>query len=258
MAAALPALDVIVDAFWAARRRGVHFPPEYSQRLTLDQSYPIQLALVERRCVGGLRRVGWKVGLTADVIQRQFSVFEPVFGCLLSEGYCESGHVFRHAALIEPGFETEVCLRLDRDVEGGASVDAVAAAVGACHPALEVVETRGDFTRDLPLAMADNAQQKAFVVGPGRPLGRPQDLAETVVSIRIDGREVATGNGRAVLGNPLNSVTWLAGKLAQFGRRLRAGDYVMTGSFARQFPIAAGNRIEAAFDPLGTVTASFV
>jgi 2-keto-4-pentenoate hydratase len=32
----------------------------------------------------------------------------------------------------------------------------------------------------------------------------------------------------------------------------------MTGSFARQFPIAAGNRIEAAFDPLGTVTASFV
>jgi len=60
-----------------------------------------------------------------------------------------------------------------------------------------------------------------------------------------------------VLGHPLNALAWLAGKLAQFGERVRAGDYVMSGSFTRQFPLAAGDRIAAVFDGIGTVTASF-
>jgi 2-keto-4-pentenoate hydratase len=55
----------------------------------------------------------------------------------------------------------------------------------------------------------------------------------------------------------LNAVTWLAGKLADYGERLRAGDYIMTGSFTRQFPIARGDRIRAAFEGLGAVEASF-
>jgi len=36
---------------------------------------------------------------------------------------------------------------------------------------------------------------------------------------------------------PTTRWAWLAGKLADFGERLKAGDYVMTGSFTRQFPI---------------------
>jgi 2-keto-4-pentenoate hydratase len=64
---------------------------------------------------------------------------------------------------------------------------------------------------------------------------------------------VATGTGNAVLGNPLNSLVWLAGKLGAYGRRLRAGEIVMTGSFTRQFPIAPGDRIETVFSGLGAV-----
>jgi 2-keto-4-pentenoate hydratase len=30
--------------------------------------------------------IGWKVGLTAPVIQQQFGVHEPVFACLLAQG----------------------------------------------------------------------------------------------------------------------------------------------------------------------------
>jgi 2-keto-4-pentenoate hydratase len=59
--------------------------------LSLDDAYRIQLALIARRGAG---RVGWKVGLTAQAIQQQFGVHEPVFGCLLADGRIESGHVF--------------------------------------------------------------------------------------------------------------------------------------------------------------------
>jgi len=50
---------------------------------------------------------------------------------------------------------------------------------------------------------------------------------------------------------------WLANKLAEYGRGLRAGDVVMSGSLTRQFAISQGDTIMAAFDPLGEVGASF-
>jgi 2-keto-4-pentenoate hydratase len=56
-----------------------------------------------------------------------------------------------------------------------------------------------------------------------------------------------------VLGDPLNSVVWLVGKLGQFGRTIRAGDIIMTGSFVRQFPLAAGDAVHVAFAGIGNV-----
>lgn len=67
---------------------------------------------------------------------------------------------------------------------------------------------------------------------------------------------VAEGTGAAVLDNPLNSVVWLAGKLQQFGREIRAGDIIMTGSFVRQFPLVAGDRVRVDYIGVGAVEVS--
>jgi 2-keto-4-pentenoate hydratase len=258
MAMNAAALERAIDDFWQERERGVYFPPAWRDRLSLDDAYRIQLALVDRRCTGGVQQVGWKVGLTARPIQEQFNVHEPVFGCLLSEGRIASGHVFRHTELIQPGFENEICIVLGRDLAGAdLSLAEVARAVAHCRPALELIETRGDFTGQLPLAIAENAQQKAFVIGAPVPLTADLDLSTIGVRVTINDVEVATGRGDAVLGHPLNSVSWLAGKLAQFGRGLRAGDSIMTGSFTRQFPIARGDRIRTEFERVGSVEARF-
>jgi 2-keto-4-pentenoate hydratase len=252
------ALARAIEAFWEDWQRGVHFPQAWRERLDLDDAYRIQLGMVGRRCRDGLRQIGWKVGLTARAIQEQFDVHEPVFGCLLSEGRIESGHVFRHADLITPGFENEVCVVLARPLEGpGLSIDEITRAVAHVHPALEIVEKRGDLTGQLTLALADNAEQKAFVIGPAVPLTPDLDLSSIGARVSINGAEVATGRGDAVLGHPLNSIAWLAGKLAAYGRRLEAGDHVMTGSFTRQFLIAPGDRLRTEFDRLGPVDATF-
>jgi 2-keto-4-pentenoate hydratase len=62
--------------------------------------------------------------------------------------------------------------------------------------------------------------------------------------------------GSAVLGNPLNSIEWLAGKLGEYGRRLRPGDIIMTGSFVRQFPLHPGDAAIAEFSGIGRVEVS--
>lgn len=252
------ALDTAIEEFWDARQRGVYFPPAFADRLTLDDAYRIQLALVARRCTAGVSHVGWKVGLTAKPIQEQFRVHEPVFGCLLSEGRIASGHAFRHADLIKPGFENEICVVLGRDLAGdGLSIDDVTRAVDRVHPALEIIETRGDLTAQLALALADNAQQKFFVLGPGVKLSPDLDLSKISARVTINDAEVGSGRGDAVLGHPLRSVAWLAGKLAAYDRGLKAGDHIMSGSFTRQFPIAAGDRVRTDFDRVGAVEATF-
>ena len=126
-----------------------------------------------------------------------------------------------------------------------------ASAVEVIYPALEIIETRGPFTEQIALALADNAQQKVCVLGAGVAL--PPDLTRVMATVFVNGAEVGSGTGDAVLGNPLNSLVWLAGKLGQFGRGLKAGEIVMTGSFTRQFPLAAGDKVVTLFEGVGTV-----
>jgi 2-keto-4-pentenoate hydratase len=243
-------LDSSVNDFWASRLRGEYFPPAYFDRLSLDDAYRIQLALIDRRVAQGEKHIGWKVGLTAKPIQEQFGFHEPVFGCILET--VPSGHVFGADQLIRPGFETELCLRLGRDFDGPATLDEVGAGIEAVHPSFEITETRGDFRGQMPLALADNAQQRSVILGEARSLGDLR-LEEVEAEVTLNGQEVARGIGAAVLGNPLHSVAWLAGKLPAYGRKLRAGDLIMTGSFVRQFPLEPGDRAKAVFAGVGDV-----
>jgi 2-keto-4-pentenoate hydratase len=239
----------LIEAFWQARQRGVYFPPDYFGKLAVDEAYAIQLGLIDRRVAAGERQIGWKVGLTAPAIQQQFGFHEPVFGCVLESK--PSGHMFAPGDLIAPGFENELCMRLRVDLAGTVSLDQARVAIDAVFPALEIIETRGPFTEQIALALADNAQQKTVILGTPAPL--PDDLTAIEARVSINGRIVATGTGDAVLGNPLNSIVWLAGKLGAYGRGLKAGEIVMTGSFTRQFPITPRDRIETVFSRLGAV-----
>ena len=147
---------------------------------------------------------------------------------------------------------------LGRDLTAGADPREVAAAVSAVHPAFEIIETRGDLSGQLALAIADNGQQKAFVLGKPVDAKALPDLGGVRARVRINGTEVAMACGDAVLGHPYNSVAWLAAKLAQFGETVRAGDYIMSGSFTRQFPLNRGDRFDAAFEGIGAVSASVI
>jgi 2-keto-4-pentenoate hydratase len=244
-------VQTAIEDFWTARARGEYFPQAYFDCLTLDDAYRIQLGIVDRRVAAGERHIGWKVGLTAKVIQEQFGFHEPVFACILETK--PSGHVFGATELIHPGFETELCVRLGRGLEGAVTQERARAAVDVIHPSFEIIETRGDLVKQIAVALADNGQQRSVVIGTPVCLQATMALDQITARVQLNGQEVATGLGSAVLGNPLNSIGWLAGKLGQYGRQLRPGDIVMTGSFVRQFPLRPGDVAVAEFSGIGRV-----
>jgi 2-keto-4-pentenoate hydratase len=245
-----------IDHFWDARRRDEYFPADWYNRLNIEQAYRVQLGVVARRVAAGEQQVGWKIGMTSEAMQCQFGFHEPVFGCLMAGGLQQSGHMFATGELIRPGFESEVSVRLREPLSGHVGTAEARHSIAVCFPALEVIETRGDLVAQMALALADNAQQKAFVLGEPVSLTDHLRLAEVEASVAINGAEVARALGAVVLGDPLNSVVWLAGRLAEFGLKLRAGDLIMTGSFTRQFPLTPGDRVRAEFRGMGSVEVS--
>jgi 2-keto-4-pentenoate hydratase len=245
------AVDAI-EAFWAARGRGEWFPAAWHGRLSNDEAYQVLFGLMARRLAAGERQIGWKVGLTSKAIQQQFNVHEPVFGCILEAE--PSGHVFAPGDLINPGFENELCLRLGKDLSGSITPEEARAAIDVVYPSLEIIETRGNLTEQLALALADNAQQKTVILG--SPVSLPAQPEHVEARVIINGTFIVAGTGDAVLGNPLNSLVWLAAKLAEFGRTLKAGEIIMSGSFTRQFPIRPGDGIRCEFSGIGAVETS--
>jgi 2-keto-4-pentenoate hydratase len=249
-----------IDSFWRHYQQGIYYPREWYDILTLDQAYQVQLGLVQRHVARGVRQAGWKVGLTSEATRQQFGVHEPVFGYVLEDAVHFTGIRIPHRKLIEPGVENEICMVMETDLIGpGVSEAHALRSVSSVSPALEIIETRGPLTAQLAVALADNAQQKAVVLGIQTRL-RPIriELPTVTVAMSINGLLVAEAAGEAVMGNPIRSVAWLANKLAEYGWRLEAGQLVMTGSLTRQFPMNPGDVVSATFDPLGTVTASFV
>jgi 2-keto-4-pentenoate hydratase len=251
-------IEAAVESIWQHTLRRSYFPAEWKGRLTIDQAYRVQLGILDRWIARGERLAGWKVGLTAPVIQKQFGMHEPVMGFLLESGHRESGASFNRAELMEPGFENELCLTVGSRLEGANVTRAEArAAITAVQPAFEIIEGRGDFRADLPQALTDNSQQKAFVTGPASPLPAGWEPGGTTVEVLINGRQVDRAVGSEETGHPLGAVAWLAKKLAEFGRRIEPGHRIMSGSFTKQYPLAQGDQIETRFTPFGAVQASF-
>lgn len=245
--------DEVAQALHAAYQAGGMFPDSVYGHLDLTGAYRAQLALVDLWTAEGESPVGWKVGLTSKAMQAQQGVHEPCFGHLLASGRLASPGQAPFDGMVAPGFENELCLRLGAPLQGTVTVEQARAAIEAVAPALEIVEKRGVFGDDFPLAMAGNAQQRYFVAGAFQPLDDRTDLAATTVVVRTNGEERERATGAEVLDNPVNSVVWLAGALAAYDRTLKAGDLIMSGSFTKQYPLARGDRVRTTFDPFGAV-----
>lgn len=248
-----------IESIWQAHRQGDHFPEEWRGRLSVEDAYRVQLGLLERHLAGGARQSGWKAGLTGDKPRQAMGSEAPVFGYLLAGNRYASGHAFRFADFRQPAVESEVLVTLSADLAGpGVTPERAREAVATVAPAFEIVERRGGgLDTDLALGIADDVMQAAYVAGEAMALPADLDLHDLRLEVVVDGAVEHTLLGREVMDPPLASLAWLANTLPAFGQRLRAGQEVLTGSFTRPLPAAAGQRWESRFDALGTVTASF-
>ena len=232
--------------------------------LSLDEGYRVQALLVRRwaEAVRG-RPAGYKVGLTSRAIQTMYGSDQPISGVVFESGVHRSPARIARGRYSRLGIEFELAVEIGtafRPEDAPFSLDDAVARVAASMPAFELIEDRHADHDDVDALsiLVDNAWCAGVVLGPRRVDWRALDLAGTPVSLRVNDAPPASAVTGAAMGNPLNSLVWLAGQLASRGTALEAGMIVMTGStLATQFP-AAGDRFVYEIEGLGTVEATVV
>ncbi|HEY0613237.1 MAG TPA: fumarylacetoacetate hydrolase family protein [Candidatus Elarobacter sp.] len=256
-------VTVLAAALEAAERDGVQIAPLIaSVAFDARTAYAIQRETARRRIARGDARVGMKVGLTSEPMQRMLGVDEPDFGHLFASMRVEDGASFPIAELLQPRVEAEIAIVLKSELRGPGVTDAdVLAACDYVAPALEIIDSRiRDWKISLSDTIADNGSSARFVIGAARVAPAGIDLPAIAMTFTKNGETIGTGLGSAVLGSgPLRAVAWLANTLADTGLVLAAGDVVLPGALSAAVPAAAGDTFRATFTAgLGDTTVSFV
>ncbi|WP_213453524.1 2-keto-4-pentenoate hydratase [Rhizomonospora bruguierae] len=246
---------------WDAQERRRPCPPIRDLFAPGDVAggYAVQRKLTEYRIARGYRPVGRKIGLTAEVVQRQLGVDQPDFGTLFDDMMYEHGELIPYERLLQPRVEAEIALILGADLDGRSIGAAeVAIATRAVLPAIEVVDSRiAGWDISIVDTIADNASSGAVVLGSMPVPLASLDLPAVQMTMTSAGTVVSSGTGAACLGNPLDSVAWLARTAIEMGAPLRAGEVVLSGALGAMVPVAPGAVFHAELAGLGTVTARF-
>jgi 2-keto-4-pentenoate hydratase len=253
--------DEAAEALRRAEISREAIPPlaETFDGIDVVDAYEIQLRNIRRRLDAGATVYGHKVGLSSKAMQEMMGVDEPDYGHLLSDMVLSQDQPVRADRYLLPRVEVEVGFVLGDDLPGeGCTVEDVLRCTEAVVPSIELIDSRiADWKIGLADTIADNASSAGVVLGAARRKPDEIDLKTIDATLRINGEQVAAGRSDAVLGDPAIAVAWLADKVASFGVRLQAGHVVLPGSCTRAYDVKAGDRVEAVFDGLGSVSLSF-
>ena len=227
--------------------------------MTVDDAYAIQLQIVAAKKAAGRKIVGRKIGLTAKVMQQMMGVKEPDYGILFDDMVVENGANIPAATMIQPKVEAEIGFVLGGELQGpGITANDALKATSHVVPVLEIIDSRiTDWKIKLPDTVADNASSARVVVGKSRYPAAEFDLRLIGMAMDINGDNVASGAGAAVMGHPANAVAWLANKMASVGEKLHAGHLIIPGSLCAAITVKRGDKVTANFDRLGTVEVTF-
>ena len=231
----------------------------------MDDAYAVQNAIYRAKLAQGRKVVGWKIGLTSKAMQYALNIDIPDSGILFDDMVFEHGATVPRGRFIQPRIEAEIAFVMKSSI-GGADVtrDDVLAATDYVAPSIEILDTRilradpdTGVTRKVYDTIADNAANAGVVLGDKKHAPDAFDL-RWVGAITSRNDEVEeTGLGAGVLNDPVESVVWLARRMAQYGQSIEPGQIILSGSFIRPVECPSGTDIHADFGAFGCVDISF-
>lgn len=230
-----------------------------SYDMSIADAYAVQEVNTRHWLKEGRILSGRKIGVTSKAVQGQLGVDQPDFGMLFSDMAFADGQEVSMSHLLQPKIEGEIAFYLGKDLDmPGLTLAEVLSAIEYAVAAIEIVDSRiADWDIKITDTIADNASSGLYVLG-SRPVKLDGfDHLNCGMVIEHRGEPVCTGMGAACLGNPLNACLWLAQKMLEVGRPLRAGDLILSGALGPLTPVEANETYELKIEGLGSVRAGF-
>ena len=221
----------------------------------IQTAYKVQHLISQLRMDHGARRIGRKIGLTSEAVQKQLGVDQPDYGSLFHDMQVENGTTLSYAELMQPKAEAEVAFILKEDLnKEDLQMNDLEHAIDYCVAAIEIVGSRvKDWDIQITDTIADNASASHFILGREKHLLSDLDLVHCKMHMFKNQKLVSQGQGSDCLGNPLNAALWLARTMKAHGEPLKSGEIILSGALGPMSNLAAGDFLKAEIEGLGSV-----
>ena len=227
--------------------------------ITLEDAYDIQKTGLNMRLADGATVIGRKIGITSRGMMKQLNCDTPDYGYLLDSMIVCEGSSCKRKGLNIPIIEGEIAFIMGEDLKGpGITTADILNSTAWIVPCFEVCDARYDsWNVTVKDTISDNAGASRFVLG-----GKPKRVSEVNLRcigmvIEKNGVLVSSAAGAEVMGNPLNSMMWLANKLSEYSDGLHKGDIVLSGSFMAALPCDVGDSYCLSVDGFPSLTLKF-
>jgi 2-keto-4-pentenoate hydratase len=245
------------DLFRAeVERIQIENPSKSYPSVTVRDAYDIQDSMVKLYAENGFTVGGYKVGCTLCAKWKELGVTEPFYGRMFKERIFEGRKELNYSDFLEPRLEPEIVFVLKKDINGSdCDAQKVADAIDYSVAAIEIVDSRtvpsGKTMNDI---IADEGSFGACLPNTARKSLQSIDLNAESVDIFVNGSFRETGKFLEVMNGPINSVVWLAERLAERGHSLKAGDIILSGSCIAPLALNKADSVELRYSSLGNVT----
>lgn len=242
-------MNNLLDNIWNQAQQEVLDAPE----ITINEGQALQLKLLRRYLDQGETLAGYKIGLTSGNVRNDFGAGIRPFGYILQSHVFQSGDQVPLKEIGNTGLENELVFRVGKSFSGsGVSASDAQELIEAVAPAFEINQTRFIGSPSKPvsngLRLADNLAQWGIVTGKfisieqafGQDSSDPYDKSfdkrfdKISVSMTCDGEEIQRVNAKDHIYNHFDSIAAHVNRLHQYGRGLKAGELIITGSFTKQ------------------------
>ena len=244
-------LQNLADRLWhdyRARMPGTCFAdPDFT--LPLAEAYALQDEVARLRTAAGDRVIGYKVGCTGPGTTRQFGMRGPIRGCLFESEVRRYGDSLDFNDFASPAIEGEMAVRIAPD-----------GTIAAVFPVIELHHFvfRGP-NKTLPELVTNNGLNGGFVLPHADWLSSRNHIGGNgVLSVRINGHTVASGDLWPMQGGVESSLVWLRQHLAETRQDLLPGHVVLTGTPLGLYPVRKGDHVAVFVDHEAGAQCSFV
>jgi 2-keto-4-pentenoate hydratase len=217
-----------------------------------------QLATRRARISAGEKALGWKVGLGAPPAMERLKIKAPLVGFMMQKSLVPNASTVSLAGWHKPVAEPEVAVHMAKDLLSGADRVTTVAAIAALGPAIELADLNPP-PDEVEVTLAGNIFHRHVILGPPDPTRAGAKLDGLVGHVFRRGALAAKqDNVEALIGEMVGIVQHVAGTLAAYGERLRAGDVIITGSIVPP-PFIEPDETEFAYalEPIGGLKVSF-
>jgi 2-keto-4-pentenoate hydratase len=213
-----------------------------------------QLTERRRRIEAGEASLGWKLGMGVPAAMAKLGTDAPLVGYLLAPARVDDGGTVSLDGWSTPKLEPEIAVHMGSDLAAGASREDAEAAIAGLGVAIELVDLDPD-ADDPEAILAADIFQRQVLLG---PVAEGASAAGTSARIAKNGEEAAAADdATGATGDPVDLVLHVANTVGAVGEALRAGEVVICGSVVPALDVAAGDTVEVAIDPLGSLRVTF-